>query len=348
MMSNHTPARRPAAPRSLAGRAADAPPPRTPQVRPPPPKKISPRPLPPPPPPGAPPPPPPLSRRAGRGCAAPAQAPGRRPAPLLRHQRLPDVPQPRPPHGRRGLPDLRLRSPAGLTRAAPGRHDGGHRAGAATVDGPWITRRRAPKLVDRPPCGCRPRQAMIRSARRGRDERTAVPPQGGRAPRKGSRILRKEGRPFRKGGARFNGCTGAARCRTRSQEREELRKERHSCPQGWRVPRKGGEATESAVLSGVLLRPLPGDRARHPSHVECRLDRDVSARHPARPFPTSRSPCPTRLRLRQQRPPRPRLRLPRPRSAWPACASPFPSTGTPSRCSGESTSRSGAAPSSPS
>lgn len=52
---------------------------------------------------------------------------------------------------------------------------------------------------------------------------------------------------------RSNGRTGAARCRTRSQERKVLRKERRSRPQGWRVPRKGGVATESAVLSGTLM-----------------------------------------------------------------------------------------------
>jgi hypothetical protein len=59
--------------------------------------------------------------------------------------------------------------------------------------------------------------------------------------------------PSAREAARFNGCTGAERCRTRSQERAELRKEFHSCPQGWRVPRKGGDVTESAVLSGYLL-----------------------------------------------------------------------------------------------
>jgi len=53
--------------------------------------------------------------------------------------------------------------------------------------------------------------------------------------------------------ARFAGCTGAERCRARSQEWEVLRKERHSCPQGWQVPRKGGEVTGSAVLSGASL-----------------------------------------------------------------------------------------------
>lgn len=196
----------------------------------------------------------PLSRRASRGCAAPAQASGRRPAPLLRHQRLPDVPRPRPPHGRRGLPHLRLRSPAGLTRAASGRHDGGRGAGAATVDGPWITRRRAPKLVDRPPCRCRPRQAMIRSARRGRDERTAVPPQGGRAPRKGSRILRKEGRPFRKGGGavqRLHRCRKVpdplARAGGAPQGAPQLPARVASSPQGGRGDRVGGPFGRSAA-----------------------------------------------------------------------------------------------------
>ena len=57
-----------------------------------------------------------LARRAGRRCAAPAAAPCRRPAPLLRHERLSDDPRPRRPHGRRGLPDLRLRAPGRLTR----------------------------------------------------------------------------------------------------------------------------------------------------------------------------------------------------------------------------------------
>jgi hypothetical protein len=57
----------------------------------------------------------------------------------------------------------------------------------------------------------------------------------------------------------FAGRTGAERCRARSQEREVLRKERHSRPQGWRVPRKGGEATGSAVLSGAFV----SARGRH-------------------------------------------------------------------------------------
>jgi hypothetical protein len=61
----------------------------------------------------------PLSRRAGGRCASPAATPGRRRAPLLRHERLPDDPSPRPSHGRRGLPDLRLRAPARLTDAVP-------------------------------------------------------------------------------------------------------------------------------------------------------------------------------------------------------------------------------------
>jgi hypothetical protein len=63
--------------------------------------------------------------------------------------------------------------------------------------------------------------------------------------------------PSAREAARFAGCTGAERRRTRSQEREVLRKERHSCPQGWRVPRKGGEVTGSAVLSGALLPRVP-------------------------------------------------------------------------------------------
>jgi hypothetical protein len=62
-----------------------------------------------------------LSRRASRRCAAPAATSGRRPAPLLRHERLSHDPSPRPPHGRRGLPDLRLRTPARLTGRPPSR-----------------------------------------------------------------------------------------------------------------------------------------------------------------------------------------------------------------------------------
>jgi hypothetical protein len=60
---------------------------------------------------------------------------------------------------------------------------------------------------------------------------------------------------------RFDGRTGAARCRARSQEREVLRKERRSCPQGWRVFRKEGAATGSAVLSGAFMSGAPSGAA---------------------------------------------------------------------------------------
>jgi len=63
----------------------------------------------------------PLSRRASRGCAAPAAPTRRRSAPLLRHERLPDDSRPRPPHGHRGLSDLRLRAPGRLTPGLPAR-----------------------------------------------------------------------------------------------------------------------------------------------------------------------------------------------------------------------------------
>ena len=62
---------------------------------------------------------PPLARRASRGCAAPAPAPRRRSAALLRNERLPDDPRPRRSHGRRGLSHLRLRAPRRLTGATP-------------------------------------------------------------------------------------------------------------------------------------------------------------------------------------------------------------------------------------
>jgi len=202
----------------------------------------------------------PLSRRTSRRCAAPTAPPRRRSAPLLRHERLSDNPRPRPPHGRCGLPDLRLRAPARLTRVTPARCDGGpsarwtspvaragHGPGTATVDRSWITRPLVPNLVDRPPCGCRPRRAIIWTARRGRDERTAVPPQGGRAPRKGSRIFRKEGRPFRKGGSavrRLHRCRKVpdplARAGGAPQGAPQLPARVASPPQGGRGSRVGG------------------------------------------------------------------------------------------------------------
>jgi hypothetical protein len=115
------------------------------------------------------------------------------------------------------------------------------------VDRSWITRPLVPNLVDRPPCGSRPRRAIIWTARRGRDERTAVPPQGGRAPRKGSRILRKEGRPFRKGGSavrRLHRCRKApdslARAGGAPQGAPQLPARAASPPQGGRGDRVGG------------------------------------------------------------------------------------------------------------
>lgn len=118
---------------------------------------------------------------------------------------------------------------------------------SATVDGPWITRPRAANLVDRTPCGSRPRRVIIWSARRGRDERTAVPPQGGRAPRKGSRILRKGGRPFRKGGSavrRLHRCRKVpgplARAGGAPQGAPQLPARAASLPQGRRGDRVGG------------------------------------------------------------------------------------------------------------
>jgi hypothetical protein len=121
------------------------------------------------------------------------------------------------------------------------------RGPAATVDGPWITRPRVANLVDRSPCRARPRRVIIRSARRGRDERTAVPPQGGRAPRKGSRILRQEGRPFRKGGGavrRLHRCRKVpdllARAGGAPQGAPQLPARVASPPQGGRSDRVGG------------------------------------------------------------------------------------------------------------
>jgi hypothetical protein len=214
----------------------------------------------------------PLPRRAGRRCAAPAATPGWRRAPLLRHERLPDDPSPRPPHGRRGLPDLRLRTPARLTvrrpAAAPGRPDGP--PPNTTVDGSWITRQLRPILVDRAPCGHRPRRAIIRSARRGRDYWTAVPPQGGRAPRKGSRILRQEGRPFRKGGGvvrRLHRCRKVpdplARAGGAPQGAPQPPARVASPPQGGRGDRVGGPFGRFAARHVSRARAgCPRDRPR--------------------------------------------------------------------------------------
>jgi hypothetical protein len=115
------------------------------------------------------------------------------------------------------------------------------------VDGSWITWSSRPNLVDRTPCGRCPSRAIIQSARRGRDERTAVPPQGGRAPRKGSRILRQEGRPFRKGGVvvrRLHRCRKVpdplARVGGAPQGVPQLPARVASPPQGGRGDRVGG------------------------------------------------------------------------------------------------------------
>ena len=176
--------------------------------------------------------------------------------------------QPRPAHRRRGLPHLRLPAPPRLTpgRVTPDGATAGSPRRGRVVDGPWITRRRAPNLVDRPPCGPRPRRAIIRSARRGRDERTAVPPQGGRAPRKGSRILRKEGRPFRKGGGavrRSHRCRKApgplARAGGAPQGAPQPPARVASSPQGGRGDRVGGPFGRFAV------RAPPAAGGRHPA-----------------------------------------------------------------------------------
>ena len=142
-----------------------------------------------------------------------------------------------------GSPD-----PSSRTRPACGRA-----AWKEIVDGSWITGRRARNLVDRTPCGRRGPTGIIRSARRGRDERTAEPPQGGRASRKGSRVLRQEDRPFRK-----EGVAGRRSHRSRKAPGPLARAGRasqgaHSHSQGWRVPRKGGAAIGSAVSSGACM-----------------------------------------------------------------------------------------------
>lgn len=147
-----------------------------------------------------------------------------------------------------------------------GRPPSGRGLRTATVDGSWITRPGAAKLVDRPPCGSRPRRAIIGPARRGRDERTAVPPQGGRAPRKGSRILRKEGRPFRKGGGavrRLHRCRKVpdplARAGGAPQGAPQLPARAASPPQGGRSDRVGGPFGRFAARppSNVAGTPSP-------------------------------------------------------------------------------------------
>ena len=245
----------------------------------------------------------PLARRAGGRCASPAATPGQRRAHVLRHERLPDDPPLRPQHGRRGLPDLRLRAPARLTDrrqpAARGRSCDTRPATCQRL--PRNTRRTSPRrdrgrIVDNtvaPPefRGQNPlrtptSRAIIRSARRGRDERTAVPPQGGRAPRKGSRILRQEGRPFRKGGGvvrRLHRCRKApdllARVGGAPQGAPQLPARVASPPQGGRGDRVGGpfgrfaarrpSRAPAGIMSGTAGTPPRG----------CRLDCDVPTRH---------------------------------------------------------------------
>ena len=200
-----------------------------------------------------------------------AAARGRRLAPLLRHQRVPHPPPARRAYRRRRLPDLRLPAPHLLTVARStgsrtwpprGGGAGGHHTARAAppprfVDGAWITRPRPAKLVDRTPCGPghrrpssgQPEGAVMngpRAAARRSDssQGESDPPQ------------RRVG-PSAREAKRSDGRTGAARCRACSQEREVLRKECRSLPQGWRVPRKGGVATGSSVLSGAFA---PGAR----------------------------------------------------------------------------------------
>lgn len=196
--------------------------------------------------------------RPGHGCPpAPAPRPRRR-APLLRHQRLSHDAPPRSPEQRRVLPDLRVPAPPGLTRPtatrrppAASRRDPSRTPvtpkvtppGSGSVDRSWTTSRRGPNLVDSTPCGRWGGQEIIRPARRGRDERTAVPPQGGRAPRKGSRALRQEGWPFRKGGEAVRRSHRRRKVSDPLGRAGRVPKGAHSRPQGWRVPRKGGAAT---------------------------------------------------------------------------------------------------------
>ena len=217
------------------------------------------------------------ARRAPRGGRAlrrrppAAPPPPRRRAALLRHERLSHHPPTRRPHRRRHLPDLRVPPPALLTRrprrepgAAAGRDTAAPRPPRRPVDGPWITRRRTANLVDGAPCPRAP------------ERRSSPQPEGAvmNGPwcrrkaagfhRKGSRALRQGGRPSAREASRSAGRTGAERRRTRSREREVFRKERHSCPQGWRVPRKGGAAIGSAVPSGAFV---PCARGLAPSRL---------------------------------------------------------------------------------
>ncbi len=167
----------------------------------------------------------------------------------------------------------------------------------ATVDGSWITRSRRPNLVDRTPCGRRPSRAIIRSARRGRDERTAVPPQGGRAPRKGSRILRQEGRPFRKGGVavrRLHRCRKVpnplARVGGAPQGAPQLPARVASPPQGGRGDRVGGPFGRFADRRGVRGRAQrPGVAAAGPAEAPQAPDGRSPVGGRRRPAPCSKS-----------------------------------------------------------
>ncbi len=203
---------------------------------------------------------PPSCRSGRRRPPAPAPPPRRR-ATLLRHQRLPHHPPPRSTKRHRIVPDLRLPAAPGLIGGSSGAARDPDTPGEIGVDGSWTTSRRGPNLVDRTPCGHDGRQGIIRPARRGRDERTAVPPQGGRAPRKGSRALRQEGRPFRKGGEAVRRLHRRRKVSDPLARAGRVPQGAHSRPQGWRVPRKGGAATGSAVSSGASL-PAPVCRAR--------------------------------------------------------------------------------------
>ena len=113
----------------------------------------------------------------------------------------------------------------------------------------------------------------------------------------------KEGRPFRKGGGavrRLHRCRKAsdplARVGGAPQGAPQLPARVASSPQGGRGDRVGGPFGRFAARRSSLT----GGRRPHPRR--CRLGRDVPARHPACPFPTSRSPCPTRPRQRPQCP----------------------------------------------
>ena len=208
------------------------------------------------------------ARRANRRRTPSAASPGRRPAPLLRHKWVPHTPPARPAHRRCRLPDLRVPAPPRLIGRAGGSASEGAPTAVAwdacprpwkpVVDGPWITGSGGPKLVDRTPCGQGRPRAIIRSARRGRDERTAGRRKAAGLLARGAGPSARRVGPSAREAKRFDGRTGAARHRARSREREVLRKERRSRPQGRRVPRKGGEATGSAVLSGAFV---PGARS---------------------------------------------------------------------------------------